>query len=364
MKILFLTNIPSPYRVAFFRELGKLCELTVLYEKEVATNRNADWKAEESDDTYQSIYLPALITRSDNGFCPKVTSYLKKGVYDRIIVGVYSTPTGMYAIHYMKKHHIPYYISCDGGMIKDDSKWRFKMKQYFLSDAEGYYSSSHVTDEYLCYYGAEKSKIHRYPFTSLYEKDVLDDVVSMEDKLEIRKKLNVEEDFIFVSVGQFIYRKGYDLLLKASEKLPKNVGVYIVGSEPTKEYLELKETLELNNVHFVGFQKKEKLKQYYCMADVFVLPTREDIWGLVINEAMACGLPVITTDKCVAGLELIDGNGLIIETDNVKLLENALQEYSHMLLDSLSVKAKRSLEIVRNYTIEKMAMAIVMDEGM
>lgn len=56
-------------------------------------------------------------------------------------------------------------------------------------------------------------------------------------------------------------------------------------------------------------------------ADIFVHPTREDIWGLVVNEAMAKGLPVITTDRCVAGLELIKNEsvGRIVPVENIDL---------------------------------------------
>ena len=78
--------------------------------------------------------------------------------------------------------------------------------------------------------------------------------------------------------------------------------------------------MNLNNVHFIDFKNKDTLKEYYHVADVFVLPTREDIWGLVINEALAYGLPVITTDKCMAGLEMIENgkNGYIIPVNDVK----------------------------------------------
>ena len=84
--------------------------------------------------------------------------------------------------------------------------------------------------------------------------------------------------------------------------------------------------MNLDNVHFIDFKNKDILKEYYYVADVFVLPTREDIWGLVINEALAYGLPVITTDKCMAGLEMIeDGkNGYIIPVNSVKKLAEKL----------------------------------------
>lgn len=158
-----------------------------------------------------------------------------------------------------------------------------------------------------------------------------------------------------LSVGQFIYRKGFDVLIKAAGKIEKNVGIYIVGGEATEEYTMLKEELGLENVHFVGFKRKEELADYYKAADLFVLPTREDIWGLVINEAMAYGLPVISTDRCVAALELIKdgGNGFVVEAGSVERLAERMNEVLKND-DACRKMGVRSSEQIKSYTIEKM----------
>lgn len=113
--------------------------------------------------------------------------------------------------------------------------------------------------------------------------------------------------------------------------------------------------LKLNNIHYMGFKSKEELKEYYQASDIFVLPTRKDIWGLVVNEAMANGLPVITTNKCIAGLELINNgkNGFIVEADNIIQLSNCINEIidSNERLQSMCVN---SINTISNYTIEKM----------
>ena len=161
---------------------------------------------------------------------------------------------------------------------------------------------------------------------------------------------------IAITVGQFIHRKGFDVLLNAWSKCDKEYELYIIGAAPTKEYLDIKEKLHMENVHFEGFKTKEELKCYYKAADLFVFPTREDIWGLVVNEAMAHGLPVITTDKCVAGLELIkDGeNGYIVPVENPDELAMRINEL--LSDDWLQEKmAKNNLQKIRRYTVEDMA---------
>ena len=80
--------------------------------------------------------------------------------------------------------------------------------------------------------------------------------------------------------------------------------VIVGGGQDEAQYRGYIKERGLKNVYLVGFKPKAEVFEYYKAADLFVLPTREDIWGLVINEAMAVGLPVVSTDMCVAATEL------------------------------------------------------------
>ena len=166
----------------------------------------------------------------------------------------------------------------------------------------------------------------------------------------------MREDKIVLSIGQFIPRKGFDILLRAWKSCPKTAGLYIVGSEPTSEYLDIQNRLKLSNAHFVGFKTKAELNKYYQAADVFVLPTREDIWGLVINEAMAQGLPVITTDRCIAGLELIENgfNGFIVPVEDTNKLSEKITKVLNNDILRITM-GNNSLKKIKDYTIEAMA---------
>ena len=108
-----------------------------------------------------------------------------------------------------------------------------------------------------------------------------------------------------------------------------------------------------NRIHFVGFKQKKELAEYYKAADVFALPTREDVWGLVVNEAMAYGLPVVTTDRCIAGLEMVkDGvNGKLVNVEDKKELSAAINE----CIDNYYKYSEGALKKAGEYTIEEMA---------
>lgn len=355
MKVYYLTNAPTPYKIEFWEEFGKYCDLTVLLEVDNSKERDKSWKSDRQRDHYTEIVMPHMFRRSTGAFCPKVKNYLKKrdGI---VVVNGYNTLTGIYAIIYSKLRKIPYIISCDGGLLKDDKPLVKRIKKYLLSGASGYLSSGKVTDEYLIRYNANKTKIGNYPFTSVKSENVLEKPLSAGEKLIIRNKLKITERTVIISVGQFIYRKGFDILLKACNGMNKNIGIYIIGGEPIEEYKELVDKYCLTNVHFLHFLQPDKLRQYYYASDLFVLPTREDIWGLVVNEAMACGLPVITTTRCVSGMEMIRNGdtGILVEPDDVEGLHNAMDKLlsNDQLLRSMSAQA---LERAKEYTIEKMA---------
>ncbi|MBO5850772.1 MAG: glycosyltransferase family 4 protein, partial [Clostridia bacterium] len=118
----------------------------------------------------------------------------------------------------------------------------------------------------------------------------------------------------------------------------------------------LKESLNLQNVHFVEHLDKESLKKYYKASDLCVFPTRYDIWGLIVVEALGYGLPIITTDQCVAGLEVVKNgyNGYIIPANDSEALSKKMLE----VLSSgwLNKKTYESvLDSIKDYTIENMA---------
>ena len=353
MKILYITTTPTPYKVEFFEELGKECELTVLFENKTVSYRNDNWMIKRFEN-FKGIFLGGIHIK-DKLISLQFIKYIN-GEYDFIIIGVYSTITEILAQLYMRKKGIPYILSSDGGIIKKDKLLQKKMKNMLIGKATYYLSTGAITSEYLEYYGANKDNIYIYPFSSIHDYDILKKADSNKKKEELRTELNIKESKIIISVGQYIYRKGYDLLIKNASKW-NDVGIYIVGGTPSKEYLKLTEIYKAENIHFVDFLTKEKLKKYYRAADIFVLPTREDIWGLVINEAMSNGLPIITTNKCVAGMEMIksDKIGCIIEVDNEEQLVNTVSNF----LENIEIKthAEIILDTAKKYTIEKMASA-------
>ena len=353
-RVLFLTNYPAPYRVSFFDELGKSADVTVLYSvrTEDMTHRDPDWFI-SGEGRFRSVQLKPWISRGKDPLCLDVLHWLRKD-YDAIVICGYSEPTVMLAMAWLRLRRIPFYIELYGGLIRPDSKLKYRFKRLLVSGADSWLSSGDETSRYLTHYGAKPEKIYTYPFSSLWEKDILPRPPGREEKLALRRELGMREEKILLYVGRFSKPKGMDDLLEAASELEENVGVYFIGGQPEQTHLDFCREHKLDHVHFVGFQKRDQLRRYYLAADALALPTWSDVWGLVINEAMACALPVITTDRCVAGLELIENgiNGYVVPVRDIK----ALAEKINLLLSGdYSGMGAAALETIRPYTIENMA---------
>ena len=359
LHVLLITNIPSPYMVAYLKELSKYCNVTALFELERASDRDRIWYTSISESGFEAIFLKALRIGNESGLSFRQIKYLSSKKFDRIVISNPCTPTGVVSIAYCKQKGIPFYLQSEGGFQGTGKGLKERFKKFLLSGARGYLTGMGGPNDYFLSYGATPERLLPYPFSSLHESEILDNVPSQEEKVQLKKHLGLHGKGIVLAVGQFIYRKGFDLLIKASRSLPPDWSIYFVGGVPSREYHDLLEEYKSESIYFIDFCDHNKLKQYYLASDIFVLPTREDTWGLVVNEAMAVGLPVITTNRCVAGIELInDGeNGLLIQADDMLALADGLSKLACDATLRLNM-GKHGLETIRKYSIENMAKTI------
>lgn len=149
------------------------------------------------------------------------------------------------------------------------------------------------------------------------------------NKKEVLKELgiNKEYDKIVSFAGKLTKIKGIDILLKAASIYEKeNILTLIAGDGELKEELtNLKEKLNLKNVVFLGNVNHSTLRKIYSIADVSIVTSRQEAFGLVAVEALACNTPVISTD--VGGLKEIinDKVGIKIEVDDYNALAHAIE---------------------------------------
>jgi glycosyltransferase involved in cell wall biosynthesis len=141
---------------------------------------------------------------------------------------------------------------------------------------------------------------------------------------------NVRLPITFFFCGQMIERKGVDLLLLAFDRLIANgmdARLLLIGREAELQtFMNLVSPKTRSRVQYDGFQAPESLPTYFARADVFVLPSRHDGWGVVVNQALATGVPIITSDAVGAGLDYVENgiNGLKVRAGDVDALYQAM----------------------------------------
>ena len=353
MRLAYVTNLPAPYRVAFLNELGRLCDLTVFYERHSAADRDLKWQGERSE-SCREIYCGDRPLGTDRSFGLDLARRIRVERFDRLLVAGYSSPAVMALIMDCRRRGVPYYVQYDGGFDKGKGL-KNVLKKMLLRPAAGHFTSSDVHMAYLRSLGIEPERIWKYPFTSLTEADILAAPTTDDSRAALRSALGMTEPRIVLAVGQFIHRKGFDVLLEAARQMKvKDVGFYLVGGQASAEYTEFCEVNGLPNVHFTGFRTKEELSDWYKAADIFCLPTRYDIWGLVVDEALANALPVVTTTACGAGLELVhEGvNGALVPPEDPDALRAAIERILEGDLEQMRLQA---LAAVRGRTVKAMA---------
>jgi len=136
-------------------------------------------------------------------------------------------------------------------------------------------------------------------------------------------------EFVFLFCGQMIARKGVDMLLEAFILLLKNypqARLFLVGREAELPVM-LAALPRCPEIEYSGFQSPENLPQCFAQADAFVLPSRHDGWGVVVNQALGAGLPIICSDAVGAAHDLIEPNvnGLMVPANNIDALYLAMK---------------------------------------
>ena len=172
------------------------------------------------------------------------------------------------------------------------------------------------------------------------------------DILNIGKKVYYNEEVEDIEILDYVRNYG---LFGFMADFPINRYYVLDDNVALRDYNLIDYEDHITNMKFIGFKKKDELAKYFAASDIFVLPTRYDIWGLVINEAMSFGLPIISTDKCAAADELINifDNGIIVPIEDEKQLAKAIDTLAND--KNLRLRyGRNSLNGIKDYTIENM----------
>ncbi|RRB00879.1 glycosyltransferase family 4 protein [Larkinella rosea] len=333
IRLSFYTNIPTPYQQDFFKALSVYFELTVIYYAKSESDRQ--WNISNENRPYQVHYLSDTLVAKwiqkrikDYHFSWSIIRQLITDRSDYIIIsGAYWIPNtvlGLFILRIRGKR-----LAFFGERLSSStSNFKNALKRFFLLpikwNCQRLIVGGNEAVTTYHYYGINfPSSVIPYNIDiSRFDKQNLDRAKI--SKLSETYKSSGQP--ILLSSGSLISRKNMNVLIKSIKNSHISVHLLIIGEGQDRKNLE--QLIENDpRIKLIGFVQAEDLPYYYNLADVFVFASKYDGWGVVINEAIAAGLPVICSDQVGAAREwIIDGvNGFICPANGVTEFQLAIE---------------------------------------
>ena len=343
-------NAAPEYRIAFWKELNKIVDLDI-----VITNKNIerkiynlkkdtdnlnikDWENSMLDTVsqYDAVILPPIESIKDY----KIARQLR-----RVCINT-ATP-----FCYWTEKWIPRDMRRPlGKKIKDAIKT--KMIKSASDKANSYIGAGTLSANYLHYQlkvSGDRIHVAYDSSTSPY----------LHPKINIRQRYEIPSQAkVILFLGRLITRKGCLELIHASLPILKKTNSYlIIGGEGEQLKLLKKEVGNNKRIIFVGKIQPNLRRAFYEQSTVFVLPSIAqngiiEAWGLTVNEALECGLPVIATDAVGSAYDLINvDNGIVVANGNVEELQQALFKVLNKRYNKKRIKS----DYEKKFSVKNMA---------
>jgi glycosyltransferase involved in cell wall biosynthesis len=337
-RLVILTEIISPYRIPLFNALVQHPEVDLhvifLAETDPALRQ---WQVYKDEIRFSYQILPSwrkrlgkynlLLNRG-------IADALDKSAPDVILCGGYNYAASWRSLLWARHRGIPFYLWSESNaqdLRRGHDVVEF-LKGQFLCRCSGFVVPGNAAREYL---RADKNVSENLIFTA---PNAVDNELfaaatdSARQSAAARRQEMVLPSRYFLFAGRLVREKGVFELLSAYAKLDESmrqqVGLVFVGDGVSRRQLEEQAaSISPGVIQFAGFAQREQLAIYYALAEMLVLPTYADTWGLVVNEAMACGLPVILSRAAGCATELVreHWNGLLVQPRDVSSLALAMQ---------------------------------------
>ena len=363
VRVVVVSPEPTPYRSPLFDLISERpeVELTVLYAAQTVAGR--EWEVEPR---HRAVFLPGLrvpgarrVLRHDYPLTPTVFRALGECRPDVVVVNGWSTFPAQAAIAWARANDVPYLLLVSSHDAAGRPRWRELVRRPvvppIVRGAWGAFALGSLSRESLVANGVRPDRVRLFANTI----DVAAYTEACDRLAERRQELRASfgaalDDVVVLSVGRLVPEKGFATLLRAAAAAEDSRLLAVVaGSGPLKaELTGLAHRLGVR-LCLTGQLAPSRLLEAYVAADVFALLSDWEPWGVVVNEAAACGLPLVLSEHVGAAADLLeDGeNGILVPAGDVEAAGAALGR----LAADASLRASagaRSRELVRGFGYE------------
>ena len=373
MRLAILASHPIQYQAPWFRALAKAVDLQVFFaHRQTAADQGAagfgvafDWDVDLLSG-YSHRFLDNRSSRPNvNQFSgcdtPEIRGIIRNGRFDGLVLCGWYLKSYLQAALACRAARVPVLVWGDSQLRTPRSALKRLIKtithRWVLRQFDGFLYVGERNREYLLHYGAPEKRLFFTPHFVDNEWFAERASAALHVRSRLRADLGAGSDEMMVLfVGKFIALKRIEDLVLAvgcDEALRRRTLVVLVGTGPLHNPVEAQVSRCRVRATFVGFKNQSELPAIYAAADVVVLPSGSETWGLVVNEAMACGVPAIVSDAVGCAPDLIrDGDtGFVFPAGDTAALANRLNRLAAMKSAGHDFRAA-VLERIRHYSVE------------
>ena len=240
---------------------------------------------------------------------------------------------------------------------------RTKYLQWIYKNIDAYLAIGTRSKKHFLSHGGDAAKIIESPYCvdNPFFQDGAELNLSSRDEFRHRLKVD-KEKLVVVFVGKMIPRKRPLILAEAISRAKHKDNIHVIWVGSGLLLQEVKDFYHANRLvgTFTGFSNQSELAQYYSAADLHVLSSAEETWGLVVNETMNFSLPQIVTNGAACGNDLVEGkgNGFVVPIDNASALAEKLDWFFENR-SKCAEMGRKSLEVIRHWGVKEAADGIV-----
>jgi glycosyltransferase involved in cell wall biosynthesis len=337
VRVTVVSPEPTPYRSGLFDRVAERPELdlTVLYAGRTVASRTWEIEPRHRSATLAGVRLPGVrrLLRHDYPITPGVLRALADAQPEVVVVSGWSTFASQAAVVWCRRHRVPYILLVESNDSDPRPGWRRLVKRLVVSPvvrrAGWVLTVGSLARESMLARGAAPERTGRFANTidvAAYGVQA-DRLVSRRG--ELRAALGAGDDDVFVlSVARLAPEKGLDTLVSAAaEAKEPRLLIAVAGEGPERERLTRQaRTLGVRLCLLGDIQPAAKVLELYAAADLFALLSHHEPWGVVVNEAAACGLPLLLSERVGAAHDLlVDGvNGALVHAGDAAAAARAL----------------------------------------
>ena len=345
MKLAIISSHPVQYNAPLFALLSKKVRLKVfytwsqkqtdLYDQDFKTKIEWDIPLLEGYD-YKFVENIARNPGAHHYWgikCPSLNKEIKAWGATHLLVFGWNYHAHLRAMWYFKGK-IPVWFRGDSTLLDEKLSVKTVLRRlilkliYQLVDKAFYVGQNNKS--YFLKHGLKESQLIFAPHAIDNDRFSMPNEVYELKAMKWREELGIKTtDFVFLFSGKFEPRKNLPFFLDSFIEFAKtlqnnNIKLILQGSGPQEELLH-----KLSNNHsqviFIPFQNQSSMPVVYRLSNVFCLPSKSETWGLTVNEAMACGRPVIVSDKVGCARDLVNNkNGCVFKFNDKASLFDSL----------------------------------------